>query len=175
MKRKASPRRRKDHHNVYVIELDGRVLNHDAMSVFMYGWQWTPLACITAAFLATMAVLALWRRRAQRDDARHPGSRHPIQRDLLRNPGESQRDRIAIAAWDAAEYAALGLYLVPLAFCVYPLNAVYDGALPEQETLAAFIAGAVILEAWILARLWRVLARARRFARAYEAEGAAGQ
>src|SRR5258706_11939897 len=126
------------------------------MSVFMYGWQWIPLACITAAFVATMAVLALWRRRAQRDSARDPGSRHQLQRDLLRNPGESQRDRIAVAAWDAAEYAALGLFLVPLAFCVYPLKAVYDGALPEQETLGAFIAGAAVPETWILARPWRV-------------------
>jgi len=136
----------------------------------MYGWQWIPLACITAAFLAMMAVLALWRRRGRRDDPRHP-----LQRDLLRNPGESQRELIAVAAWDAAEYAALGLFLVPLAFCVYPLKAVYDGALPEEETLLAFLAGALVLETWILARLWRVLARARRLALGYEAEVAAGQ
>jgi hypothetical protein len=136
----------------------------------MYGWQWIPLACITAAFLATMAVLALWRRRGRRDDPRHP-----LQRDLLRNPGESQRDRIAAAAWDAAEYAALGLFLVPLAFCLYPLKAVFDGALPETETLGAFLAGAALIEFWILARLWRVLARSRRLALGYEAEVAAGQ
>lgn len=141
----------------------------------MYRWQWIPLACIAAAFLATMAVLALWRRRGQRDNTRHPGSRHPIQRDLLRNPGESQRDLLAAASWDAAEYASLALFVLPLAFCVYPLKAVYDGELPEEETLAVFLAGVALMEAWLLARLWRVLARSRRLSLGYEAEVAAGQ
>lgn len=136
----------------------------------MYRWQWIPLACIAAAFIATIAVLALWRRRGRRDDPRHP-----LQRDLLRNPGESKRDLVAAASWDAAEYAALALFALPLAFCFYPLKAVYEGALPEEETLAAFLGAAALMEALILWRLWRVLARARRLALGYEAEVAAGQ
>jgi len=136
----------------------------------MYRWQLIPLICITAAFLATMAVLVLWRRRGQRQSPRHP-----LLRDLLRNAGESKRELIETASWDAAEYAALGLYLLPIAFCVYPLKSVYDGELPELETLAAFLGGAALLEAWLLARLWSVLARSRRLALGYEAEVAAGQ
>jgi hypothetical protein len=136
----------------------------------MYRWQWIPLGCLVAAFIATVAVLALWRERERRADARHP-----LQRDLLRGPGESHRDQITAAAWDAGEYGALGVFLPMLVFCVFPLKAVYDGALPERETLAAFGAAAALLEVWVLARLWRVLGRARRLALAYEAEVAAGQ
>jgi hypothetical protein len=136
----------------------------------MYRWQWIPLACLAATFLATLAVLALWRHRARRADLRHP-----LQRDLLRGPGESQRERIADAARDAAEYAALALFLPILAFCVFPLKAVWDGALPEDATIGAFLAGAAALLAWGLARLWRVLSHARLLELGYEAEVAAGQ
>jgi hypothetical protein len=136
----------------------------------VYRWQFIPLACLVAAFLATMTVLALWRHRARRAEARHP-----LLRDVMRGPGESQRDLIAAAAWDAAEYAALGLFVLALVLCVYPLEAVYEGALPADVTLAAFLAAAALLLAWILARLWRVLARSRSLALGYEAEVAAGQ
>jgi hypothetical protein len=140
----------------------------------MYLWQWILLACLVASFLATLAVLVLWRRRARRSGKRGD-ARHPLQRDLLRGPGESQRDLIAAEAWNAAEYAALCVFLPPLVFCVYPLMLVYDGDLPEQETLASFALAAALLLAWPLARLWRVLSRARRLALGYEAEVAAGQ
>jgi len=135
----------------------------------MYRWQWIPLACLAVAFLATMAVLALWRHRARRADARHP-----LQRDLLRGPGESQRERIADAARDAAEYAALALFLPLLAFCLFPLKAVWNGELPEDATIAVFLAVAAALLAWSLLRLWRVLARSRSLELGYEAEVAAG-
>jgi Nuclease-related domain len=137
----------------------------------MYRWQWIPLAWLAASFAATVAVLVLWRRRGRSSDE----ERHPLQRDLLRGPGESQRDRIAAEAWNAAEYAALCVFLPPLMFCVYPLKSVYDGELPEQATLAAFSLAAAALLAWPLARLWRVLAHARSLALGYEAEVAAGQ
>jgi len=140
----------------------------------MYLWQWIPLACLVAAFLATLSVLVLWRRRGRRSGNRSD-ERHPLQRDLLRGPGESQRDLIAAEHWNAAEYAALCVFLPLLLFCVYPLKAVYAGDLPEEATLAAFLATAAVLLAWPLARLWRVLAQARSLALGYEAEVAAGQ
>ena len=136
----------------------------------MYRWQWIPLACLAAAFLATLAVLVLWRRRGA-----SAAPRHPMQRDLLRGPGESQRDLIAAAGWDAAEYAALAVFVPPLVFCLYPLMAVYDGDLPESLTLGAFSLAAAALLGWVLARLWLVLARARGLALGYEAEVAVGQ
>jgi hypothetical protein len=135
----------------------------------MYDWQLIPLACIIAAFLATLGVLALWRHRARRADLRHP-----LHRDLLRGPGESQRGRIADTARDAAEYSVLALFLPLLAFCVFPLRAVQDGAIPAEATLAAFAAGAAMLLTWCLWRLWRVLRRARTLELGYEAEAAAG-
>jgi hypothetical protein len=101
--------------------------------------------------------------------------RQALQKDLLRGPGESQRDQIATAAWDAAEYAALAVFLPPLAFCAYPLMAVQEGDLPGLLTLAAFGLAAFALLAWALARLWRVLARARSLALGYEAGVATGQ
>lgn len=136
----------------------------------MYDWQWVPLGWLVAAFLATMGVLVLWRRRGER-----PDPRHPMQRDLLRGPGESQRDLIAAAAWDAAEYAVLAVFLAPLALCVYPLRAVVEGGLPEQETLAAFFAIASVLLGWAVTRLWRALSSARSLVLGYEAGVAVGQ
>jgi hypothetical protein len=132
----------------------------------MYRWQWIPLICLVAAFLATLAVLVLWRRRTLRGAERHP---------VLRDPGESQRDLIAAAAWNTAEYAALCVFLPPLLFCVYPLKSVYDGNLPELEMLAVFSLAAAGLLALPLARLWRSLSDGRRLALGYEATVAAKQ
>ena len=136
----------------------------------MYRWQWIPLLCLVAAFVSTLAVLILYRRRAL-----HADRRQAISLDLLRAPGEPLRDPMQNAAWDAAEYAALGLFGMPLLFCVFPLKAVYDGLLPETETIAVYVGAAVLLQLWILARLARVLGRGRSLALGYEAERAVGQ
>ena len=136
----------------------------------MYRWQLIPLACLAAGFLATLAVLVLWRRRSAMADPRQA-----LQKDLLRGPGESQRDQIAAAGWDAAEYAALAVFLPPAVFCAFPLMAVLEGDLPGRPALAAFALAALALLAWVLARLWRVLARARSLALGYEAGVATGQ
>lgn len=136
----------------------------------MYRWQWIPLLCLVAAFISTLAVIVLYRRRALVADRRQA-----LSQDLLRAPGESLRDPMQDAAWDAAEYAALGLFGIPLLFCVFPLKLVYEGALPEFETIALFVGGAVLLQVFILARLARVLGRARSLALGYEAERAVGQ
>lgn len=136
----------------------------------MYRWQWIPLIACALAFLATMGVLALWRRRTERAT-----SEQPLGVDRRRGPCESLRAPISATNWDAAEYAALAVFLPPALFCLYPLKQVYAGALPELETLAAFLGAAALLQAWILVRLWRVLARSRALARGLEAEVAAGQ
>ena len=136
----------------------------------MYRWQLIPLACAAAGFVATLAVLVLWRRRSAMADPRQA-----LQKDLLRGPGESQRDQISEAGWDAAEYAALAVFLPPLVFCAYPLHAVLEGGLPGWPTFAAFAAAALVLLAWVLARLWRVLSRARNLSLGYEAGVATGQ
>lgn len=136
----------------------------------MYRWQWIPLVCFAAAFLSTLAVLTIGRNRALGTERRRE-----LLRDLLRGPGESLRDPMQAAAWDAAEYAALGLFLMPLLFFLFPLQAVYAGGLPEGATLVAFLAAAALLQGWILWRLWRVLARARNLTLGYEAEVAVGQ
>src|SRR5258705_3171 len=103
----------------YLASRSPNSLRSHSMTVILR--QWIPLVCLVAAFLAPLGVLALWRRRSRSE------TRHALQRDLLRGPGESQRDPIAAAAWNAAEYAALCVFLPPLVFCVYPLMAVYDG------------------------------------------------
>src|SRR5258706_9890337 len=136
----------------------------------MYRWQFIPLFCLVAAFISTLAVLVVYRRRALVADRRQA-----LSQDLLRAPGESLRDPMQDAAWDAAEYSALGLFTIPLIFCLFPIKSVYDGALPELETIAIFVGAAVLLQLWVLARLARVLGRARGLALGYEAERAVGQ
>jgi hypothetical protein len=136
----------------------------------MYRWQWFPLLCIVASFIATLAVLVVHRRRAL-----VANRRHALARDLLRGPGESMRDPMQDAAWDAAEYAALGLFLVPLVFCVFPLKLVWEGELPGRETTAVYAGAAAFGLLCILARLARVLGRGRSLALGYEAERAVGQ
>lgn len=113
----------------------------------MYRWQWIPLICFAAAFLSTLAVLTIGRNRALGTDRRRE-----LLRDLLRGPGESLRDPMQAAAWDAAEYAALGLFLMPLLFFLFPLQAVYAGGLPEGATLVAFLAAAALLPGWSVKR-----------------------
>jgi len=136
----------------------------------MYRWQWIPLLCLVAAFLSTLAVLVFFRRKTL--DA---GRRQALGAELLRAPGESLRDPMQDAAWDAAEYAAFGLFAIPLLFCLFPLKTVWEGALPEAETIALFVGGAALVQIFILARLARVLGRARSLALAYEAERTVGQ
>ena len=136
----------------------------------MYRWQLIPLLCLFVALISTLTLLVVYRRRMRSADRRQA-----LLHDLLRGPGESLRDPMQDAAWDAAEYAALGLFLVPLAFCLFPLKLVYEGRLPETETIAAYIGVTALVQAWILLRLARVLGRGRSLALGYEAELAVGQ
>jgi hypothetical protein len=136
----------------------------------MYLWQWIPLACAWVAFLTTMAVLAGWRRRIS---AR--ARPQALAEELARSPGASFRGAMQDAAWDAAEYAALGFFALALLAAVYPLKWVEDGALPADAMTVAYLAVGAALLAWILRRLWRVLGRAYRLTLAYEAELAAAR
>src|SRR5262249_16046178 len=136
----------------------------------MYRWQWIPLLCLLFTFISTMAVLVVYRRRMLDADRRQA-----LLPDLLRGPGEPMRGQMPAAAGDAAGCAALGLFLVALSFCLFPLKRVWEGDLPELETIAAFVGIVILTEIWILARLARVLGRARSLALGYEAELAVGQ
>lgn len=99
----------------------------------MYRWQWIPLVCFAAAFLSTLAVLTIGRNRALGTDRRRE-----LLRDLLRGPGESLRDPMQAAAWDAAEYAALG---EPVA--VRPIL-----VLPGWSVKRTAVSGIPVLAAW---------------------------
>ena len=132
----------------------------------MLSWQWIPAACIGLAFVATLALLAVWRRHAARARARNP-----LAHALLRSPGESLRARMAAATLDAAEYAALALFALPLAAALLAAQWASEGRLPERDALVG--AGA-LLQGWLAWRLWRALGRARALALGYEAELAAG-
>lgn len=113
-----------------------------------------------------MAVLAAWRSRARRRAALAGG--------LLRAPGESLRSGMADANWDAAEYAALALFVLPFAATLLAPYWSLAGGAPRGEAALALAGCAAALQVWLLARLWTVLRRARRLALAYEAELAAG-
>jgi len=136
----------------------------------MLFWQWIPAACIGLAFVATLAVLGVWRRRAARAVARNP-----LAHALLRSPGESLRARMAAATLDAAEYAALALFALPLAAALLAAQWAGEGRLPERDALVALAGTGALLQAWLAWRLWRALGRARALALGYEAEVAAGQ
>ncbi len=116
-----------------------------------------------------MAVLGAWRYRSTR-----AARRDALTQALLRAPGESLRLRMADANWDAAEYAALALFVVPLAAALF---APYWSAVrftPLRDPTLALAGCALLLQGWLSWRLWRVLRRARILALAYEAEVAAG-
>ena len=132
--------------------------------------QWIPAASLGFAFVTTMAVLAAWRYRSTR-----AARRHALTQALLRAPGESLRSRMADANWDAAEYAALALFVLPLAAALLAPYWNATGEIPVQEPAFAVAGCALALQGWLSWRLWSVLRRARRLALAYEAEVAAGQ
>jgi hypothetical protein len=127
--------------------------------------HWIPLAGIAAGFLSTLSVLAFWRGRAAR--AAPPAFGH--------SPGQSLRDALSLAGLDAAEYAALGLCVLPLAASAYVAWWGASAAMPERDATVALAAAAAALQAWVLGRLWAVLRRSRRLRFGYEAELAAGQ
>ncbi len=136
----------------------------------MHFWQWIPAASIGFAFAVTLAVLGVWRRRAARAVARNP-----LAHALLRSPGESLRARMAEATLDAAEYAALALFALPLAAALLAPRWAGEARLPAPDALIALAGAAALLQAWLAWRLWRTLGRARSLALEYEAEVAAGQ
>jgi len=117
-----------------------------------------------------MAVLAAWRYRSTR-----AARRAALTQELLRAPGESLRLRMADANWDAAEYAALAVFLLPLVAALFALHWSGEGRAPQRETTLALAACAAALQGWLSWRLWAVLRRARSLTLAYEAERAAGQ
>lgn len=126
---------------------------------------WFPLAAVAVAFFSTMTVLAFWRGRAAQ------ASPH----ELGRSPGQALRDALSQAGLDAAEYAALSLFLLPLAAGGYAAWAGAAGAMPGREAMPNLAAAAALLQGWVLWRLWAVLRRSRRLRYGYEAELAAGQ
>jgi hypothetical protein len=115
-----------------------------------------------------MTVLAVWRSHYAQSGPRGA-------RQLGRSPGQALRDALSQAGLDAAEYAALALFLLPLAASSY---AVWWGAadsMPGRDATLILAAAAAALQAWVLWRLWSVLRRSRRLRYGYEAELVAGQ
>jgi len=123
------------------------------------------LGAIALAFLSTLSVLALWRDRSARA-ASHA---------LGHSPGQQLRDALSQSGLDAAEYAALGLFVMPLAAGSAAAWWSATGSMPEREATLLLAAAAAALQAWVLGRLWNVLRRSRRLRYGYEAELAAGQ
>ena len=127
--------------------------------------SWIPLAGIALAFLSTLWVLAVWRGRA--------ALAAPV--ELGRSPGQHLRDALAHAGLDAAEYAALGLFVLPLAAAGYAAWWGLSGGMPERDATLLLAAAAAALQCWVLLRLWSVLRRARHLRYGHEAELVAGQ
>jgi len=127
--------------------------------------QWIPLAGIALAFFSTLSVLAVWRGRAAR----------AAPRELGHSPGQQLRDALSQSGLDAAEYAALGLFVLPLAVGSTTAWWSATGSVPEREATLLLAAAAAVLQAWVLGRLWSVLRRSRRLRYDYEAELVAGQ
>jgi len=135
------------------------------MQEFAAHAHWIPLAGIVLAFVSTLWVLAVWRGRAAR----------AVPRELGHSPGQQLRDALARSGLDAAEYAALGLFVLPLAAGSYAAWLGATGITPERDATLLLAAMAVALQCWVLGRLWSVLRRARRLRYGYEAELVAGQ
>lgn len=130
--------------------------------------HWLSPAAITLAFLGTLAVLAFWRGRLERTGPHG-------EREFGRSPGQALRDALSQAGLDAAEYAALSLFLLPLAASGYAAWWAVSGAVPEREVTQLVGATALALQVWVLWRLWTCLRHSRRLRYGYEAELAAGQ
>jgi hypothetical protein len=135
------------------------------MQEFAAHTHWIPLAGIVLAFVSTLWVLAVWRGRAAR----------AVPRELGHSPGQQLRDALALSGLDAAEYAALGLFVLPLAAGSYAAWLGTTGITPERDATLLLAAMLVALQCWVLGRLWSVLRRARRLRYGYEAELVAGQ
>lgn len=127
--------------------------------------HWIPLAGIALAFVSTLWVLAVWRGRAAR----------ATPRELGHSPGQQLRDALSNAGLDAAEYAALGLFVLPLAAGSYAAWWGATGSTPQRDAALLLAGATVVLQCWVLGRLWSVLRRARRLRYGYEAELVAGQ
>ena len=127
--------------------------------------HWITLAVIALAFLSTLSVLAVWRGRSAR----------AAPRELGHSPGQQLRDALSQSGLDAAEYAALGSVVLPLAAGSYLAWWVAMGSMPERDATLLLAGAAAALQAWVLERLWSVLRRARRLRYGYEAELVAGQ
>jgi len=127
--------------------------------------HWITLAVIALAFLSTLSVLAVWRGRSAR----------AAPRELGHSPGQQLRDALSQSGLDAAEYAALGSVVLPLAAGSYLAWWVAMGSMPERDATLLLAGAAAALQAWVLGRLWSVLRRARRLRYGYEAELVAGQ
>ena len=130
--------------------------------------HWIALAGIALAFFSTLSVLAVWRSRFARAGPR-------TECELGRSPGQALRDALSQAGLDAAEYAALGLFLLPLAASGYAAWWASTGSMPERDATLLLAVVAVALQVWVLWRLWDVLRHARRLRYGYEAELVAGQ
>ena len=130
--------------------------------------HWIPLAGIAFAFFCTLSVLAFWRSRFARAGPRSES-------ELGRSPGQALRDALSRAGLDAAEYAALGLFLLPLAASGYAVWWATTGSMPERDATLLLAVGAAALQVWVLWRLWGALRHSRRLRYGYEAELVAGQ
>lgn len=129
---------------------------------------WMPLAGVVLAFISTLSVLAFWRARLARAGPRG-------ERELGHSPGQALRDALSQAGLDAAEYAALSLFLLPLGASTYAAWWTVTGAAPERDATLLTGAAALALQLWVLWRLWASLRRSRRLRYGYEAELVAGQ
>ena len=130
--------------------------------------HWVPLAGIALAFFSTLSVLAVWRSRFARAGPRSES-------ELGRSPGQALRDALSRAGLDAAEYAALGLFLLPLVASGYAVWWATTGSMPERDATLLLAVGAAALQVWVLWRLWGALRHSRRLRYGYEAELVAGQ